>query len=217
MMPQFDLITMVTLFVAMALIPLLLMISTCFLKIAVVLVIVKNALGVQQVPPTMAVYGIALALTLYIMAPVFLDVKINLEALGVFNNSSGQLSEIINVSLPPMTEFMSRHTDPTVKEMLTGTTQHIWSSTRQDMGKNAEILLVIPSFVVSEIQAGFKIGFLIYLPFIVIDLLVSNLLLALGMQMVSPMTISMPLKILLFVVADGWQKLLQSLILTYAH
>lgn len=214
-MEQTNVIPMVLVFTGMALIPLLVMVTTCFLKIAVVLVIVRNALGVQQVPPTMAIYGIALAVSIFIMAPIINEIKASISQSSIsFSGTGEELSEVFSHFLP-LKEFMDKYTDPNVKRVLENTTPLIW---KDGGGLDLEdnIFMAMPSFVISEVQAGFKIGFLIYLPFLVVDILVSNLLLAMGMQMVSPMSIAMPLKILLFVVADGWQRLIESLVLSYA-
>ena len=110
---------------------------------------------------------------------------------------------------------MHRNTNEEVLTLFQSSAKSMWdASVTQDTSKD-NLLILIPAFVISELQAGFEIGFLIFLPFIVIDLIVSNLLLALGMQMVSPMTVSLPLKILLFVLIGGWEKLLHSLVLSY--
>lgn len=212
---QFDPVSTIVIFSSMALVPLLLMITTCFLKVSIVLVIVRNALGVQQVPPTMAIYGIALAMTAYIMAPVFYEISDIMDGVDVRSAQTSQLVTYIEQGAEPLKAFMKRHVSPDVMTTFIDTTAELWPVEMRDEATHDNFLILIPSFVISEIQTGFKIGFLIYLPFIVIDLLVSNMLLALGMQMVSPMTVSMPLKILLFVVANGWQQLLHSLVLGY--
>ena len=214
-MEQTNIVPMVLVFTAMALIPLFVMVSTCFLKIAIVMVIVRNALGVQQVPPTIAVYGIALVLSIFIMAPVINEIRDSLFNADFSSAAGSEVIAQISDHLEPLKAFMDRFTDSEVRESLNQTTLLVWQS-GGGLDLEDNIFVRMPAFVISEIQAGFKIGFLIYLPFLVVDILVSNLLLAMGMQMVSPMTISMPLKILLFVVVDGWQRLLESLILSYA-
>lgn len=210
-----NILPMVVIFAGLALVPLLVMVTTCFLKIAIVMVIVRNALGVQQVPPTMAIYGISLAISVFIMAPVLNEIKDSISNADLsFVAGADYLSEISN-HLEPLRNFMLIYIDPAVSSTLGETTSLIWKDSSSQALEN-NIFITIPAFVISEVQAGFKIGFLIYLPFLVVDILVSNLLLAMGMQMVSPMTISMPLKILLFVVVDGWERLVESLILSYA-
>ena len=115
----------------------------------------------------------------------------------------------------PLRTFMTRNLDPDIQTHLLENTQRMWPKEMADKASRDDLLLVVPAFVLSELQAGFQIGFLIYIPFIVIDLIVSNILLALGMQMVAPMTISLPLKILLFVLVDGWTRLLDGLFYSY--
>ena len=210
---------LIVLFVGISLLPLMVVSCTSFLKIAVVLLITRNALGLQQVPPNIVVYCIAFATTIFVMAPV-------LQPLGEWINMSefpNQLSSKSNNSIPglvnelsePMKAFMVKHTRPALQEMLLESAAKLWpENMRTEISKN-HWALVLPSFVLSELQSAFEIGFLIYLPFVAIDLLVANLLLALGMQMVSPMVISTPLKLLLFIVINGWTNLLSKLMLTY--
>ena len=212
---SFDPLTLVSVFVGFALIPLLLLITTSFLKIAIVMLIVRNALGVQQVPPTMALYATALALSMFIMYPVFDEISNSVNVSAEMYSDRSVLMENIKKAAGPIKDFMKRHIDPDVLTSFVDTSAEIWPEKYQAQMSRDNFVIMVPSFVVSEVQSGFKIGFMIYLPLIVIDLLVSNLLLALGMQMVSPMTISLPLKILLFIVVDGWEKLLKNLVLGY--
>jgi len=212
----FDPITMIMMFVGLALTPLILMITTCFLKIAVVMVIVRNALGVQQVPPTMALYSTALVLSLFVMYPVLDEVTEVVDLSAEIYSDRNILIENFKAGSVPIKEFMLRHVDPDVISNFVDASAELWPPEYQAEMTRDSLILIIPSFVISEVQSAFMIGFLIYLPLIVIDLLVSNLLLALGMQMVSPMTVSLPLKILLFVIVDGWEKLLKNLVIGYA-
>lgn len=199
----------------LSLMPMLLIVCTAFLKIVIVLMITRNAIGVQQVPPSMAINGIALAATLFIMAPV------GYEMAAVAKVSPLDLSSVQNLQqtglevIKPLRAFMSRNSDPDILTHLLDNTARLWPPAMAQEVQREDLILLIPAFVLSQLQAGFEIGFLIYIPFIVIDLIVSNLLLALGMQMVSPMTISLPLKLLLFVLVSGWSRLLDSLFLSY--
>lgn len=211
----FDPVTMIMIFIGFALLPLLLMVTTCFLKIAVVMLIVRNALGVQQVPPTMALHSTALVLSIFIMYPVFDEISDIANLTPETYADRTLLIENVTKASEPLKAFMMKHCDPDVMTSFIDASALIWPAKYESTISRDNILLVVPSFVVSEIKSGFIIGFLIYLPLIVIDLLVSNLLLALGMQMVSPMTISLPLKILLFIVVDGWEKLLKNLVIGY--
>lgn len=193
----------------------MLIICTSFLKITMVLQLTRNAMGVQQVPPTMALNGIALAATLFIMAPVFSDMTDRLKAVPVDFSSMERLEYTAANGIEPLKTFMRKNTDPDIVIHLQENAQRMWPKRMADSVTPENMLLIIPAFVLSELQNGFKIGFLIFIPFIVVDLIVSNILLALGMQMVSPMTVSLPLKILLFVLISGWTRLLDGLFYSY--
>ena len=173
---------------ALALLPMMLIICTSFLKITMVLQLTRNAMGVQQVPPTMALNGIALAATLFIMAPVFSDMTDRLKAIPVDFSSMERLEYTTANGIEPLKTFMRKNTDPDIVIHLQENAQRMWPKRMADSVTPENMLLIIPAFVLSELQNGFKIGFLIFIPFIVVDLIVSNILLALGMQMVSPMT-----------------------------
>lgn len=200
---------------ALALLPMMLIICTSFLKITMVLQLTRNAMGVQQVPPTMALNGIALAATLFIMAPVFSDMTDRLKAIPVDFSSMERLEYTTANGIEPLKTFMRKNTDSDIVIHLQENAQRMWPKRMADSVTPENMLLIIPAFVLSELQNGFKIGFLIFIPFIVVDLIVSNILLALGMQMVSPMTVSLPLKILLFVLISGWTRLLDGLFYSY--
>ena len=200
---------------ALSLMPMLLVVCTAFLKIVIVLMITRNAIGVQQVPPSMAINGIALAATLFIMAPVGYEIAENLKASPLDMTNVQTFLSTGNEAINPLRAFMLRNVDPDVLTHLLENTARLWPAKMAQEVQREDLILLIPAFVLSQLQAGFEIGFLIYIPFIVIDLIVSNLLLALGMQMVSPMTISLPLKLLLFVLVSGWSRLLDSLFLSY--
>ena len=209
-----DPVVLALFFGAMSLLPMLLVVCTAFLKIVIVLMITRNAIGVQQVPPSMAINGIALAATLFVMAPVGYQIAENLKTSPLDMSNVQTLQATGLVAIEPLRIFMTRNTDPDVLTHLQENSARMWPPEMVQSTQREDLVLLIPAFVVSQLQAGFEIGFLIYIPFIVIDLIVSNLLLALGMQMVSPMTISLPLKLLLFVMVSGWSRLLDSLFLT---
>jgi len=200
---------------ALSLMPMLLIVCTAFLKIVVVLMITRNAIGVQQVPPSMAINGIALAATLFIMAPVGYETAQIIKVSPLDLSSVQMLQQSGQEALKPLRAFMLRNVHPDILTHMLENTARMWPPQMAQDVQREDLILLIPAFVLSQLQAGFEIGFLIYIPFIVIDLIVSNLLLALGMQMVSPMTISLPLKLLLFVLVSGWSRLLDSLFLSY--
>lgn len=200
----------------LSMIPFLLVVTTSFLKISMVLMIVRNAMGIQQVPPNMVVYGISLALTIFVMAPTISEVSERMKEVNIEKDNVKEMVTNLEHVADPLKQFMLKQVNPDTQIMLMETAKQLWPAELYAGTSKENFLILIPSFVISELQKGLQIGFLIYIPFIVIDLLVSNILLALGMQMVSPMTVSLPLKILLFVLVEGWGKLLQSLALSYS-
>ncbi|MCY1524431.1 Flagellar biosynthetic protein FliP [compost metagenome] len=196
--------------------------TTSFLKIAVVLTLVRNALGVQQVPPNMALYGLALILSAYVMGPVVIQIGEELRAppaaVAQGAPAPDRLEGIMDAvarGAEPMRGFMLRNSRPEQRDFFVRTARGLWGEQAARNLKEDDLLVLIPSFLVSELTAAFQIGFLLYLPFVIIDLIVSNILLAMGMMMVSPVTISMPLKLFLFVMVDGWTRLIQGLVLSY--
>lgn len=205
----------VTVFLAaLSLLPLLMITTTSFLKTVIVLMITRNAIGVQQVPPSMAVYAIAMMMTAYVMAPTLQSMANS--ASEVMNGKSREpWTETAARVVDPLRTFMLKRSKEEDREVFLQKAKKLWPPEQAAKATNHDFLIVVPSFMISEIQAGFEMGFLIYIPFLVIDLIVSNLLLALGMQMVSPLTISLPLKLFLFVVVDGWGKLLHAILDTY--
>ncbi|MDR0466702.1 MAG: type III secretion system export apparatus subunit SctR [Deltaproteobacteria bacterium] len=205
--------------VAVGLLPFLLMLCTSFLKVAIVLALVRNAIGVQQIPPPMALNGLAIIITLFIMLPVASDTLGILERHKLPERISAirpaEVVEIASAAGGPLKDFMMRNTHRPVSNTLEQTARRIWPERFHGIIKSDNIAILTLSFTISEISRAFEIGFLLYLPFICIDLVVSNILLAMGMMMVSPMTISLPFKLLLFVYLDGWVKVFQGLMLSY--
>jgi type III secretion protein R len=202
--------------VVVGLLPFALMLCTSFLKVAVVLALVRNAIGVQQIPPPMALNGLALIVTFFIMFPVAVDTWDIVQRQNISDRLSGaEMVEIASVASDPLKEFMLRNTNPEVSGVLEQTARRIWPERFHGSVVADNWVLLTLSFTISEISRAFELGFLLYLPFICIDLVVSNILLAMGMMMVSPMTISLPFKLLLFVYLDGWVKVLQGLMLSY--
>jgi len=198
---------------ALGLLPFAVLMMTSFVKIAIVLSLVRNALGVQQIPPNMALYGLALILTGYIMAPVFHTVLMALKAAP--EASLKDVLDIIFANSEPLRQFLANNADKDQIDFFEATIERLWPPDMAAAVTSNSYMVLIPAFMVSELTDAFKIGFLLYLPFYAIDLTVSNILLAMGMMMVSPMTISLPLKLLLFVLVEGWTSLIQGLVLTY--
>lgn len=200
---------------AVSLLPLLLVLGTSFLKLAVVFSLLRNALGIQQIPPNIALYGLALVLTLFIMAPVALEIQDNLAEQPVQMQSADFIQQVESQMLAPYRVFLERNTAPDQALFFANIGKDVWPEKYHDRIPEDSLLVLMPAFAVSQLIEAFKIGLLLYLPFIAIDLIVSNVLLAMGMMMVSPMTISMPLKLLVFVLMNGWEKLLGQLILSF--
>lgn len=189
---------------------------TSFVKISVILFLLRNALGVQQTPPNIILYGIALLLSAFVMAPV----ATRAYAAGLKPGSSyGTLTEFLDVAKRaevPVKAFMLRFTSPGEREFFVAATARVWGDDAGLQVAAEDMLVVIPAFVLSELQRAFEAGFLLYLPFITIDLVVTAVLLAMGMSSVSPITISVPLKLFLFVGISGWTRLMHGLVLGYA-
>jgi type III secretion protein R len=212
-------VSLILLLSMLALAPSFLMMCTSYVKIVVVFMLVRNALGVQQVPPMMVLNGLAMALTLFIMMPVFQKTWDAVQASGISVQESlgdpTKLGKLYDVASPPLVEFLKKNTDRQVISGLKTAAERIWPKGYKENLKDDSMFLLLPSFVLTELTKAFKIGFLLYLPFIIIDLIISNILLAMGMMMVSPMTISLPFKLLLFVTLDGWLKISQGLMYSY--
>ncbi|WP_299616207.1 type III secretion system export apparatus subunit SctR [uncultured Tateyamaria sp.] len=190
--------------------------TTSFLKIAVVLFIVRNAVGIQQTPPNLVLYGIALALTAFVAAPI---AEATYAAVFLDGAEFEQFSEWIAAlqrGIEPTREFLARFTLMESREFFMLAAQDLWQDTTDQQFGAADMSILIPSFLVSELQRAFEIGLLLYLPFIIIDLVVTTILMAMGMSQVAPNIISTPMKLFLFVTVDGWNKLVEGLILTYA-
>lgn len=216
MTASFDPITLAVLLALMALMPTLVVVSTSFLKIAIVMSLLRNALGVQQMPPNLAIYGLALILSAYVMAPVGMKVLDQASQSNASLRSVPELVHSVQQAAEPLRDFMLKNSRVEQRDFFLRTAKKMWGPELSEGMTERDFMVLMPAFVVSELTAAFQLGFLIYLPFVVIDLIVSNILLAMGMMMVSPVTISLPLKLFLFVMVDGWSRLIQGLVLTYA-
>ncbi|AIY39673.1 Type III secretion inner membrane protein (YscR,SpaR,HrcR,EscR,homologous to flagellar export components) [Collimonas arenae] len=214
---QTDVVSFAVLLGLLSLIPLIVVTTTSFLKISLVLLVLRNAIGVQQVPPTLAIYGISLAMSVFIMAPTVQEIGKRVMAVETRNVDvrSAPMMEQAKQAFEPLRDFMLRFSKPEQREIFLNSAKKLWPKDVAREATSSDVLVLIPAFVVSELQTGYQIAFLIYIPFVVIDLLIGNLLMALGMQQVSPQTISIPLKLLLFVLVDGWGKLLNALAMSY--
>ncbi|WP_224369364.1 type III secretion system export apparatus subunit SctR [Hyalangium versicolor] len=207
---------------ALSLVPFVLMMVTSFVKISVVLSIVRSALGTQQIPPTQVITGLAVILTVYIMAPVgqnmYKAAEVDIWAKGpalLSSETVGTLLEGANRAKEPLRAFLVKK----VKDKDRALFYHLAKKMRTEEDRKTigdqDFMVIVPAFVVSELKESFQIGFLLFVPFIVIDMVVANILLALGMHMLSPTTISMPFKLLLFVLVDGWYLIAKGLVIGY--
>jgi type III secretion protein R len=198
------------------LIPLFVVTMTGFLKISVVLFLIRNALGVQQTPPNLVMYAIALILTVYVTSPLAGSIYARVKAHPVDFNSVESITALANdVKQPIRTELM-RFARPQERQFFMAATQRVWPPEARADLKDDDLVILLPAYVSSELTRAFEIGFLLYLPFLVVDLVVSNILMAMGMIMVSPTLISVPLKLFLFVAINGWSRLMHGLILSYS-
>lgn len=201
---------------ALSIMPLLVILGTSFLKLAIVFALLRNALGTQQIPPNIALYGLAMILTLFIMAPVGFDIQERFSHTPLDLESSDFMRQIETGILMPYRDFLERNTAPEQVSFFSQIGYQIWPEKYHARIPENSLLVMLPAFTVSQLIEGFKIGLLLFLPFVAIDLIVSNILLAMGMMMVSPMTISLPLKLLIFVLINGWEKLIEQLLLSYS-
>lgn len=212
---NYDPILLVVALALLALVPFIAVMTTSFVKLVVVFGLLRNALGIQQIPPNMAVHGLAIVLTIYIMAPVALETSDILENENFELTSFESMMPIIEKASQPYRNFLTKYTSVRELQFFEESAHTLWPEKYVHYVAPDSLLILIPSFTVSELTNAFEIGFLLYLPFVVIDLIISNILLAMGMMMVSPMTISLPFKLLLFVLLDGWSRLIHGLVLTY--
>ena len=211
---------LIALFTGLSLAALLAMVATSFLKLVVVMGLVRNALGIQSIPPNMVLNALAVILTFYILSPVGEEMWSLYGKLSAEVPSEGKVEDwtrIVVKSAEPYRRWLDKQTGERERAFFVSTAERLWrkdGAEAQGVSPNSFHIL-IPSFCVSELSRAFKIGFLVYLPFIAIDIIVSNILLAMGMMMVSPVTISLPFKLLLFVMVDGWTLLIQGLVRGY--
>ena len=188
---------------------------TAFAKITVVLLIVRNALGVQQTPPNMVIYGIALVLTVYIAAPMAAELQTVLMNPALNFETLDDWLVVFDEGVEPIRDFLLRHARADDRAFFLEATASVWGPELAQGVEDDALSVLVPAFLVSELTRAFEIGFLLYLPFLAIDLIVSAILMSLGMMMVSPIMIAIPFKLFLFVAVDGWSRLVQGLVLSY--
>jgi type III secretion protein R len=213
-----DPIVLLVVIVTLGIVPFVALLVTSFTKLVIVLSLLRLALGVQQVPPNMVLNGLAIILTVYIMAPVGMQAVSTLKQSSAPAGTAMRVDDMLTVAnavRPPLKAFLEKHANERERKFFLKSAAEIWPKQQAAELKADDVLVLVPAFTVSELTQAFQIGFMLYLAFVVIDLVIANILLALGMSMISPTIISVPFKLLLFVVLDGWSQLIHSLILTY--
>ncbi len=204
--------TSVSVIIAMtllSLLPAILLTCTSFTKILVVLGLTRNALGLQQTPPNQVLAGLALFLSLFIMTPVLSSM--NDEGLKPYMDGDKSSAKAWEDGSRPLKDFMLDNTEDAQLQLLTNVAKRDLPDNREDV----DMATLVPAFVLSELKQAFIIGFIVFIPFLVIDIVVSGALMALGMMMMPPVMVSLPFKLLLFVLVDGWGLLIKSLVASY--
>ena len=189
--------------------PSILILVTSFTRIIIVFSIIKRALALQNMPPNQVLIGLAIFLTIFIMAPVWQD--INTEAIQPYMEEEIATDEALENSIQPLREFMFSQTDDQSLSLFI----NLAGMERPENSDEVPTYVLIPSFVVHELKVAFQIGFIIYIPFLMIDMIVASILMSMGMLMLPPVIISLPFKVLLFVIVDGWHLLVESLVRTF--
>lgn len=218
-----DLTAQAAILVFLALLPFLILLLTSFMKMVITLALLRSALGVQQTPPNQVINGIALILSLYVMYPTGLQMYDRAKHLiekqqeqHLFSVNSAALAiGVIDEAKEPLREFLIRNTTKNHLQSFYNLAQKTFPEAAKTNLTTQDFIVVVPAFITSQIRSAFEIGVLIYLPFFVIDLVTSNILLAMQMMMLSPLSISLPLKLLLVVMIDGWTILVQGLVLSF--
>ncbi len=208
----------------LGLLPFIIMILTSFMKIVIVLSLLRNALGVQQAPPNQIINGVAVMLSIFIMYPTILQMyEISQKTIAetpppesfMTPGSSAYVLNIATKTQEPLRQFLKRNSSVKHQTLFYRMAYRVLPEQNREQIKPDDFIIVVPSFITSQLKDAFEIGVLIYIPFFVIDLVVSNVLLAMGMMMLSPVTISMPLKLFLLVMLDGWTLLVEGLVNTF--
>lgn len=204
-----DSIKIILMLTVLTLAPAILILMTCFTRIIVIFSFLRQALGTQQMPPNQLLVGLSLFLTFFIMRPAFNE--INNEALKPFLDGAIEQEVALNQALLPLREFMFKQTRPEDLSLFLKLAGQESAQTRADV----ETMVLIPAFVISELKTAFQIGFIIYLPFLIIDMVIASVLMAMGMMMLPPVVISLPFKIMLFVIVDGWSLIVGSMVKSF--
>ena len=216
-LPSVDPVSIFLVLTAMAVLPFAAMVVSSYTKISVVLGLLRQAIGVQQTPPNTVLSGIAVILSVYIMAPVLMQASDGLRLGGSTEATSNaqQLMRAADAAREPFRKFLDKHSDDRHKVFFIQAAGQIWPPEQAQLLKKTDLIVLAPAFLITELSAAFRIGFMLYLAFIVVDLVIANVLLAMGLSQVQSSNVAIPFKLLLFVVLDGWSKLVYGLVLTY--
>ena len=205
-----DTVDIVLLLTILSLLPSILIMLTCFPRIIIVLSLIRNGLGLQQMPPNQVLIGLALFLTFFVMSPVIDDINVNAYQPYVAEELTQE--EAFERAMEPVREFMLKQTYKSDLEFFISVSDKDAKIESVDDVSNTTL---IPAFITSEIKRGFQIGFLLYIPFIVLDMIVASALMSMGMMMLPPIVISLPFKVLLFVLVDGWTLTVKTLLTSF--
>lgn len=195
----------------LTLLPSFIIMVTCFTRIVVVFSLLKSALGAQQSIPNQILIGLALFLTIFIMQPVYS--QINNNALKPYSEEKISQEEAINLGVAPLREFMLKQTRQKDLELFIETAKIDQENLTRE---NIPLHIVVPAFAISELKTAFQIGFLLFIPFLIVDMVVASVLMSMGMFMLPPVMVALPFKLLLFVMVDGWYLLVKSLVLSFS-
>jgi type III secretion system export apparatus protein len=214
-MPLGNDISLIAVLAFSTLLPFLIACGTCYIKFSIVFVMVRNALGLQQIPSNMTLNGIALIMSFFVMMPVMKKGYEEITLVGGPNPTVESVAYVFENGLDSYRDYLYKYSDPDIVRFFENAQTQRNEYYDMEEEERMSLLSLLPAYALSEIKSAFKIGFYLYLPFVVIDLLISSILLSLGMMMMSPITISVPIKLILFVVLDGWTLLSKGLIQQY--
>lgn len=214
-MPLGNDISLIAVLAFSTLLPFLIACGTCYIKFSIVFVMVRNALGLQQIPSNMTLNGIALIMSFFVMMPVMKKGYEEITLVGGPNPTVESVAYVFENGLDSYRDYLYKYSDPDIVRFFENAQTQRNEYYDMEKEERMSLLSLLPAYALSEIKSAFKIGFYLYLPFVVIDLLISSILLSLGMMMMSPITISVPIKLILFVVLDGWTLLSKGLIQQY--
>ena len=211
----FDAYSLATIAFFIALVPMAAVVATSYLKITVVLGLLRHAIGVQQVPANMVINGIALVISAYVMAPIGMQAMEVMQAKPVASAGTQKFADVFEAAQEPYRQFLMKHAHDRERQFFLKSAMAIWPPDRANKLTDTDLIVLAPAFTLSELTEAFKVGFALYMAFVVIDLIMANLLLALGLSQLNPTNIAIPFKLLMFVVMDGWSVLTHSLVLSY--